>query len=252
MTRRNRKELLGVYFDNISVEEAAEKALHMLQDSKYHYCVGTNANLLRIAQRDPAYREAINAADLSLADGCGVVIASRIGKRRIRGRVACIDLLNQLFPKLKNRRVFILGGKPERARQAVGQLSRQYPDVQFCGSHHGYFKDPVKMAVEISGFSPDMLLVCLGSPKQEMWMSRYGRFTGARLAVGCGGWIDIASGNLTRAPKWWRDHNMEWTWRLLHEPWRIGRVCGSAQIVLLACRQAISRRIQSISHWLLK
>lgn len=232
--RDGRSEVFGVRFDNVSVEEAAARAEGMIRHGPYHYCVGTNADLLRMARRDANYREAINNADLSLADGIGVICAARILKVSLEWRVACIDLLDSLLPRLDEARVYILGGKPGTADQAKENLLAQYPYLSFCGTHHGYFQDPEKMALEISASSPALLLVCLGSPKQEFFMSRYGHLTGANLACGCGGWIDIAAGKLKRAPLSWRKSNLEWTWRFFQEPWRIGRVCRSLAVPLLA------------------
>lgn len=241
-TQDGRPEIFGVRFDNVTVTDAAARAKEMVRCGTYQYCVGTNANLLRMARRDAGHREAVNGADLSLADGAGVIWAARILNVPLVQCVPCIDLLDALLPMLDGQRVYILGGKPGAAEQAREHLSARYPKLTFCGTHHGYFQDPEQMAAEISDSEPELLLVCLGSPKQECFMARYGNRTGARLAVGCGGWIDIAAGRLRRAPLSWRRHSMEWAWRLVHEPWRIGRVCGSLLIPLLAMGERVRRQ----------
>lgn len=238
-TPNQRPEIFGVQFDDVSLEDAAARAGALLGSDSYHYCVGTNANLLRIARRDAGYRRIINAADLSLADGSGVICAAHILKKNLTRRVPCIDLLEALLPKLNGSRVYILGGKPGTAELAAKELQARYPHLTVCGAHHGYFSDPEKMAQEIAKASPDLLIVCLGSPRQEKWMSRYGRLTGAKLALGCGGWIDIAAGKLKRAPESWQKRNLEWAWRFLQEPWRFGRVCCSLLLPALAVLEAI-------------
>ena len=234
-----RPEIFGVRFDDITLEMAAEKAADMIHGSFYHYIVGTNANLLRMARKDAVYREAVNQADLSLADGCGVICASHILKTPLRERVPCIDLLDALLPGLCGVRVYILGGKSGTAYRAAANLRKRYPGLVFCGTHHGYFDNAKAMAEKIALCRPDLLLVCLGSPKQELWMKNYGRLTGAKLACGCGGWIDIAAGSLMRAPKSWQKYNLEWVWRFLQEPWRFGRVCCSLVLPLLAVKEAV-------------
>lgn len=239
--RDRRSEILDVSFNDVSVQEAVSRSLAMLQTDVYHYCVGTNANQFRIAQKDTGYLEAIDQADLSLADGCGVLAAARILGRDLCERVACIDLLNALFPVIHYARVYILGGKTGVAACAGKKLEKQYPNLVVCGTHHGFFQDDEAMAREIAKKQPDLLLVCLGSPKQELWMSRYGSRTGAKLAIGCGGWIDIAAGDLERAPLWWREHNLEWAWRLIQEPWRIGRVCRSLTVPVVAIGERVRR-----------
>lgn len=236
-------EIFNVWFDNITHKEAADRAKEMALGASWHYMVGTNANLLRIARSDARYREAINGADLSLADGYGVICASRILGTPLRERIPCMDLLDSLLPMLCGTRVYILGGKPGTAERAGRRLKEQYPGLVLCGTHHGFFQDPKAMANEIARSAPQLLLVCLGSPKQELWMAEYGEATGAGLAFGCGGWIDICAGDLKRAPASWRERNLEWAYRFLQEPWRIGRVCLSLSLPLLALAEAGKRAI---------
>lgn len=241
---RRCSEIFGVRFDNITLEAAVKSAANMIHSDCYHYIVGTNANLLRLARKDESYREAVNQADLSVADGCGVLYAARILGDPLTERVPCIDLLDALLPELNGVRVYILGGKPEIAKRAAVKLRIRYPRLVFCGMHHGYFDDAETVAEEIARHRPDLLLVCLGSPKQELWMKEYGRLTGTKLACGCGGWIDIAAGSLKRAPKSWQKRNLEWVWRFLQEPWRFGRVCCSLILPFLALGEAVRARIK--------
>ncbi len=238
---QRRAALFDVQFDNITLEEAVGRARAMLCSSSWHYIAGTNANLLRMARRDERYREAINRADLSLADGYGVVCASRILGAPLVERIPCMDFLDVLLPELAGTRVYILGGKPGTAEKAGRCLRERYPDLQLCGFQHGFFQDPEAAAEEIARCAPELLLVCLGSPKQELWMAEFGETTGARLACGCGGWIDVCAGDLKRAPESWRKHNLEWAFRFLQEPWRFGRVCMSMELPLLALWETMKK-----------
>lgn len=242
-----RPELFRVCFDNITLEEASKRAKDMAQSSSWHYVVGTNADLLQIARKDEQYRRAINRADMSLADGYGVVCASRILGVPLVQRVPCMDLLDMLLPELSGMRIYLLGGRKGTAEKAIGHLKERYPELVFCGAHHGFFTDPEKMAKKIAQCSPDVLLVCLGSPKQELWMAKYGKITGAGLACGCGGWIDICAGDLKRAPAGWRKINLEWAYRFLQEPWRFQRVCRSLRLPLLAIWEAGKRELIRIT-----
>lgn len=244
MTILDRMEIFNVRFDNITLKEAVERARDMAGAASWHYIVGTNANLLRIARRNEQYREAINRADLSLADGYGVICASRILGTPLAERVSCMDFLDMFLPKLHGTRVYLLGGKPGTAEKAGQHLKEQYPGLVLCGTHHGFFQDAEAMAEEIAQSAPELLLVCLGSPKQELWMAKHGAATGARLACGCGGWIDVCAGDLKRAPESWRKWNLEWAYRFLQEPWRIGRVFLSLLLPLLALAEAGKRALR--------
>ena len=241
-----RPEIFNVRFDNVTLKEAVKRAEDMLRDDSWHYIVGTNANLLRIARHEKKYRDVIDRADLSLADGYGVICASHILGVPLAERVPCMDLLNALLPRLFGIRIFILGGRPGIAEKAGARLKEQYPGLIVCGSHHGFFQDPEAMAKKIAQCGPELLLVCLGSPKQEFWMAEYGPATGARLACGCGGWIDVCAGDLKRAPESWRSHNLEWAFRFLQEPWRIGRVYLSLSLPILALWEAAGRVLKKI------
>ena len=80
------------------------------------------------------------------------------------------------------------------------------------------------MVEEIKAAGPDVLFVCLGAPKQELWMAQNGTETGARLAIGLGGSLDVFAGTVERAPEKWQQMGMEWLYRLIKEPKRIGRM----------------------------
>ncbi len=231
-------KIFNVRFDNLTLREAVNRAKIMLGMSSWHYIAGTNANLLRMARRDKRYCEAINQADLSLADGYGVICASRILGTPLAERIACMDFLDMLLPELHGTRVYLLGGRPGTTEKAGRHLQEQYPELLLCGVHHGFFEDPKAMAEEIAQSAPELLLVCLGSPKQELWMAQYGAYTGAKLACGCGGWIDVCAGDLKRAPIGWRKRNLEWAYRFLQEPWRLGRVCMSLTLPFLVLAEA--------------
>ena len=93
-----------------------------------------------------------------------------------------------------------------------------------CGTHDGYFQDPRPVIRAIQESHADVVFVCLGAPKQELWMAKYGPSTGARLMVGLGGSLDVFAGAVERAPEKWQKMGMEWLYRLLKEPKRIGRM----------------------------
>ena len=80
------------------------------------------------------------------------------------------------------------------------------------------------MVEAIAASGADCVFVCLGAPKQELWMAKNGPATGARLLCGLGGSLDVFAGVVERAPKFWSDHGLEWFYRLLHNPSRIGRM----------------------------
>ena len=110
------------------------------------------------------------------------------------------------------------------ADKAAERLKGQYPGLRIAGTHDGYFQEDAPVAEAIRASEADCVFVCLGAPKQELWMAKWGEETGARLLCGLGGSLDVFAGVVERAPKFWSDHGLEWFYRLCKEPKRIGRM----------------------------
>ena len=141
----------------------------------------------------------------------------------------------------RGRSLYLLGAKPGVADIAAERLQKQYPGLKIAGTHDGYFKEdaPVVDAIRESG--TDCVFVCLGAPKQELWMARNGPATGAHLLCGLGGSLDVFAGTVERAPKFWSDHGLEWFYRLCKEPKRIGRMM-KLPLFLVHVRQEKGKR----------
>ena len=221
-----RIDVLGVGFDNLTPEEAAAAGAALAGADGFHYAVTPNPEFLLAARKNEAFRTVLNQADLSMPDGIGVVYVSKILGRPLKGRVPGIDFAEHLVAWMARtgKRLYLLGSKPGVAEAAAKTLTERYPGLTVCGTHDGYFQEdaPVIEAVRASG--ADVVLVGLGAPKQELWMAQNGPATGARFMVGLGGALDVFAGNVERAPEAWQKAGMEWCYRLLKEPKRIGRM----------------------------
>ena len=218
--------VLGVGFDNLTLEEAVEAGMDLVRAPGAHYVVTPNPEIVEVCRADPAVMDIVNHADLVLADGVGVVKGAAMLGTPLKGKVPGIEFAMGLMGKLakEGRSIYLLGAKPGVAELAGKRLGEQYPGLKIAGTHDGYFKEdaPVVEAIRESG--ADVVLVCLGAPKQEKWMAKNGTATGAHLLCGLGGSLDVFAGVVERAPKFWCDHGLEWFYRLLKEPRRIGRM----------------------------
>lgn len=221
-----RTEIMGVTFDNVTLKEAVRKGTELAQGPGFSYVVTPNPEIVNAARSDESYREVLNGAGLVLPDGIGVIKAAKILGRPLKERVPGIDFASGLLAQMsrKGGRLFLLGAKPGVAEQAAENLKATYPGLVICGTNDGYFKDDAPVVEKIRAAEPDVAFVCLGFPRQERWMARFGPETGAHLMIGLGGALDVFSGNTKRAPKIWQKLNMEWAYRLVHEPSRIGRM----------------------------
>lgn len=221
-----RTDVLGVAFDNVTMDEAVDWALAMLEEDGPHLVVTPNPEIVQRAAKDPEFAGILSKADLVIPDGIGVVYAAKILGRPLKGRVPGIDFASALLERAAGtgRRLFLLGAAPGVAEQAAVNLRAAYPGLAVCGTHDGYFKEdgPVVDAIRESG--ADIVFVCLGFPKQEKWIAAHGEAAGARLYIGLGGSLDVFAGKVERAPESFQKLGLEWLYRLVKEPSRIGRM----------------------------
>ena len=221
-----RVNVLGVGFDNLTMDEAVARAVELLGEEGTHYVVTPNPEIVEVCRENLAAKIAVNEADLVLPDGIGVVNwAARRGtplKEKTPGIEFAAGLMGEMAKEGKS--LYLLGAKPGVAEKAAERLAAQYPGLKIAGTHDGYFKDDAPVADAIRQSGADCVFVCLGAPKQELWMAKWGPETGVHLLCGLGGSLDVFAGVVERAPKFWSDHGLEWFYRLCKEPKRIGRM----------------------------
>ena len=221
-----RTEIMGVGFDDLTLDEAAKAAAGMIEAGGFHYVVTPNPELVDRARREEPFRQALNGADLVLPDGIGGVYAAKLLGRPLKGRCPGIDFAGKLMEHMAKTglRLYLLGAKPGVAEAAAARLEAKYPGLVICGTHDGYFKEDGPVAEAIRAAEADVVFVCLGAPKQEYWMVKNGPATGAKLMAGLGGSLDVFAGVVERAPEAWQKLGLEWLYRLTKEPKRIGRM----------------------------
>ena len=224
-----RLDILGVGFDPITLPDAVTAGMALAGSEGFHYVVTPNPEFILLADRDEHFRSILYHADLVLADGVGVIHAANILGTPLPGRVTGIDFaagLMQEMARTGEKKLFLLGAKPGVAAEAGRRLQKTYPGLNVCGTRDGYFKDAESEAVaaQIAQSGADVLFVCLGAPKQEKWLAQYGKACGVHLAAGLGGVLDVFAGNVDRAPAAFQKAGMEWFYRLVKQPSRIGRM----------------------------
>ena len=234
-------EVLGVAFDNVTMEQAAEMGGKMLQEDCFPYVVTPNPEFILAAEKDESFRKVINAADLVIPDGIGVIYSAKILGTPLVERVPGIEFSAKMLEKLNEMggRLFLLGAKPGVAEKAGENICAQYPNIVLCGTQDGYFKDEEDVILKVAAARPDLLFVCLGAPKQEKWMARWGKHTGAKMAIGLGGCLDVYAGNVERAPEAWQKMGMEWAYRLKKEPKRITRMAKLPLVLVKSAGQRV-------------
>ena len=221
-----RVDVLGVGFDNVTMDEAVARGMELVCGEGTHYVVTPNPEIVEVCRENPAARDAVNSADLVLPDGIGVVKGAAMLGTPLKEKTPGIEFAAGLMGKMaqQGKSLYLLGAKPGVAELAGKRLVQRYPGLRIAGTHDGYFKEDGPVVDTIRQSGADVVFVCLGAPKQELWMAKNGPATGAHLLCGLGGSLDVFAGVVERAPKFWSDHGLEWFYRLCKEPRRIGRM----------------------------
>lgn len=221
-----RTDVLGVGIDDFTLTEAVEAGAALAAADDFHYVVTPNPEFLLAAKKDGDFAAALAGASLVLADGVGVVYAAKILGRPLKDKVPGIDFATGLIRWMaqNGKRLFLLGAKPGIAELASANLKGANPTLIVCGTHDGYFTEDGPVVDEIRVSAADVVFVCLGAPKQELWMQANGPRSGAHLMVGLGGSLDVFAGVVERAPLGWQKAGLEWLYRLMKEPKRFGRM----------------------------
>lgn len=237
-----RMNILGVAVNRISFRETIETILGFVKKDTAHQIVTVNPEFILEAQANAEFRTILNHADLALADGTGLLWASRVLRKRnpkhpvLSERVAGSDVVVELFRQARTNpslSFYLLGG----SQTSTARVQASYPNVQILGQAAGprfsRTGDPISegdkkeldcILADIRQLRPSIVLVGLGAPKQEFFIDRYLKPLGVPVSIGVGGTFEYLAGELPRAPRWLQASRLEWLWRLLLEPGRFGRV----------------------------
>ena len=188
-----------------------------------------NAHVVNQSRAIPELQRALESADLVYCDGYGVRLAARVLDVPIPHRMTGADWVWGLAAlcEASGSSIYLLGSEPKIAADAAERLRRWYPNLEVAGSHHGYFEldsaHNERVIEDINARAPDIVLVGMGTPKQEMWVERYSERIDANVVWTVGALLDYVAGRVPRAPRWLADNGLEWIFRLAIEPHRMWR-----------------------------
>lgn len=234
-------KILGVNFHNVTLTTAVDAAAAQIRAHKKGYVVTPNSEIVYAAQEDTALRDILNRASLVLPDGIGVIYAAKILGEKLSGKVAGCDFAEALVYRMSQEgmRLFLLGAKPGVADMAAANLTKKYPGLVVSGTRDGYFKNDQEAIDAVNAAGADVLFVCLGAGKQERFMAGHMDELNVTLSCGLGGSLDVFAGTVQRAPAIFIKLGLEWFYRLLKEPYRIGRMMSLPKFMLRVLRVRI-------------
>lgn len=226
------RTVFGVPVDGWSMQQS----IQAIDSDKAKWFVTANPEILLAAQRDASYREVLCQADVRLVDGFGLWLVT-LGRT---SRVTGVEFAERLLQHAHEQhwRVGLFGGQHGEAAASLPDIQRAYPDLEILAeeggrvTHDGTEDDQTREArARMIRFRPQVLLVAMGHPKQEMWIAAHiGNFSELKAVVGVGGTFNFWSGRSTRAPHLLRVLGLEWAWRLVTEPYRWKRILDAVVI----------------------
>ena len=230
----DKRTLFGIEIDNFRMDDAvAELRSWILSDTnKCQYVVTPNVDHTVLLQENEELVTAYTNASMVLADGHPIVWASRLLGQPLPERVPGSELVPELFTDFNQDldrplRVFLLGGMPGVGARAAANMKKQWPNVETVGVYSppfGFEKDPEENNYIIGRITlarPDVVIVGLGAPKQEIWVSKHYQDIPAKAALCVGATIDFLAGEQQRAPEWIQNAGFEWFHRMCTQPKRL-------------------------------
>ena len=222
---RNLVKLQGFNIDTFTFDEA-------LRYAEKGQVVTINPEMILSAKSNPDFAEIINSAELVIPDGIGVQLGLKILGHNVR-RIAGIEFGRKLIDKFASQPTAFVGAKPEIIQKAVENLKKEVPNLNSVYVQDGYFKDDDRVLDELTAANPKLVLVALGSPKQEIFISKAKNLLPNALFIGLGGSFDVWSGVVERAPEIWQKLGLEWLYRTVKEPKRFKRIFPTLPLFVL-------------------
>jgi N-acetylglucosaminyldiphosphoundecaprenol N-acetyl-beta-D-mannosaminyltransferase len=229
-------EILGVRVDRVTTSETIALVDSFVQSGAAHQIVTLNPEFVMQAQGNGPFRRVLREADLALPDGQGLLWAARFLGCPLPERVTGADTV-PLMARLsaeRSYRPFLLGAAPGVAERAADALRSAFPGLQIAGTYAGS-PDPqeeTEIVARIRAARPDLLFVAYGAPRQDLWIHRNLHRLGVPVCMGVGGTLDFIAGVTPRAPRWMREHGLEWLYRLIIQPSRWRRMLALPRFVL--------------------
>lgn len=209
------------------------------------HVVTINAEMTMQARQNRDLANIIHKADLVVPDGSGVVLYLRSQGENI-DRCPGIELAERVVQiAVENQKqIFLIGGAPNIVDIVANGWRKRWADIAIAGMHHGYFDPAIEQQVceQLQSSQPDLILVGLGVPRQELWIQKHRHLCPHAVWIGVGGSLDVWAGKKNRAPKWMSRNHLEWLYRLYQEPWRWKRMLSLPHFVWCVATESLLKR----------
>ncbi len=227
-------DLLGFKIDNYSFDEAITKAKSLIDGDRVAQVITINPEMFQAAESDSYFENIIREAEMVIPDGVGVTLGLKLTGKSAE-RIPGVDFAKRLLQEaaLSNIPVAIIGAKEDVITKAVKNLENEISGLNIVYYHNGYFDNNSEIYEDLKKYSPKLILVALGAPKQEKFIYEAKKELNPALMVGIGGSLDVWSGTVKRAPKIFQVLCLEWLYRTIMQPSRFKRIFPAIPLFLI-------------------
>lgn len=222
-----RVNLLGFPIDTYDMPESIEYI-----KAKKGHVVTINPEMIDYALKHKEFEKIIKEAELIIVDGVGVQLGLRILGHSVK-RIAGIEFAKRMLFELSCKPIALIGAKPYVMEKAVNNLKEEIPNINIVYSQDGYFNDENKVIEETIQKEPELILVAMGSPKQEELIYKLKSKLPNAIMIGVGGSFDVWANEVERAPKFYQKLGLEWLYRTIKEPKRFKRIFPTLPLFVL-------------------
>ena len=220
--------ILNVSIDNLTLQQAVYKIIKMVEDKGVHHVMALNPYKIMRIKANNDLRVISDKADMHIASGAGIQWAAKTLKKPIKERIPLLSFMMEIIriSEIKEFSIFLVGGKPEIAERAFFNIRKSFPNIRIVGRHGGYFDaEREKSVIEaIRKSEANIIFVGLGFPKEEKWIHKCKSEFKNAILISVGGSIDVVSGEIKKAPPYFMENGLDWFYRIITRPWRIGRL----------------------------
>jgi N-acetylglucosaminyldiphosphoundecaprenol N-acetyl-beta-D-mannosaminyltransferase len=218
------------HFDTLSVNrltgaQSVAAIGRLIARGEGGYVATPNVDHIVLARANKRLRAAYRGAALSLADGQPLLWMARLLGTPLPEKVSGSDLIWRLAEEAERKgwKLFLYGASPVVSMNAERKLREKFPRIRIVGRNATWWQggNATEAVAQINAAKPDLVIVALGCPKQELWMRRHASMITPAVCIGLGGSLDFVAGAVRRAPSWMSRHGLEWLYRLAQEPRRL-------------------------------
>lgn len=220
--------ILNIGIDNLTRQQAVYKIIKMIEDGGVHHVIPLNPYKLWKIRATNDLKVISDKANMHIASGAGIQWAGRMLKTPIKERIGILSFMMELIRlvEIKEYSIFIVGGRPEIAERAFFNIKKSFPNIRIVGRHGGYFNEEREKSVieAIRKSEANIVFVGMGFPKEDKWIYKFKSEFKNIIFISVGGSFDTISGEIKKAPPYFMENGLDWLYRIITKPWRIGRL----------------------------